>query len=679
MIKDIIEHNVLASPNAEELAILHRYFPSCFTNEGKFDLDLFEAKIKDSVDTTKEGYALNYLGKDYARLVASMDTTTVIVPDEEHNARPENKNSENVYISGDNLDALSHLLKSYTGKIKCIYIDPPYNTGSDDFAYNDKFSFTKEDLVAKLSISEEKASKILDLTKRGSASHSAWLMFMAPRLQLARDLLTEDGVIFISIDDNEQANLKLLCDSVLGEENLLSQIIVQSNKRGQTYKQLAKTHEYLLVYAKSEYSVVNELKKELGSNIKKDSISDFSERELRNRNPKYGRFNRPNLFYPIYVNPNLIDENGYSPVSLERTIEYSIEVLPLNSEQEESCWRWGKEKFEKNVSEDSLYSNVVGRVKSTGEYGIYEKYRKKTYKAKTIWYDDLVVLDEDDDDEVWDETGVITEQGSSELKRYGMEDAFDFPKPSYLIKKVLSIGSDENDICLDFFSGSATTAEAVMSLNAIHGQRKYILVQLPEDIDMKYEKVTSSDKPKVKKIIDFLDTVQRPHTLDEVGQERIVRAAKRIQNENNSEIDYGFKHYTLKDIPKNTLDQMESFSPDAIMDELNLKERFGVPTILTTWLVRDGYGFNARVETIRLDSYTVYACGQHMYFIDEGLSEADVVALVDLFNRAPASVPSTLVMFGYSFLYHNLELVKKNLRSVKIGEDTRKLNIDVRY
>lgn len=246
MIKDIIEQNAQVSPNAEELAILHRYFPSCFTNEGKFDLDLFETRIKDSVETTKEGYALNWLGKDYARMIASMDTTTVIVPDEEHNAKPENKNSENIYISGDNLDALSHLLKSYAGRIKCIYIDPPYNTGSDDFAYNDKFSFTKEDLVAKLSISEEQASKILDLTKRGSASHSAWLMFMAPRLQLAKDLLSEDGVIFISIDDNEQANLKLLCDSVLGEENLLSQIIVQSNKRGQTYKQLAKTHEYLL-------------------------------------------------------------------------------------------------------------------------------------------------------------------------------------------------------------------------------------------------------------------------------------------------------------------------------------------------------------------------------------------------------------------------------------------------
>jgi len=679
MIKDIIQQNSQITPDSNVIAILHHYFPSCFTNEGKFDMDLFESKIKESVDTTKEGYALNFLGKDYARLIASMDTTTVIVPDEEHNSKPENKNSENIYISGDNLDALGHLLKSYTGKIKCIYIDPPYNTGSDDFAYNDKFTFTREELMTKLSISEEHAEKILSLTKRGSASHSAWLMFMTPRLQLAKDLLTDDGLIFISIDDNEQANLKLLCDLIFGEENLLSQIIIQSNKRGQTYKQLAKTHEYLLVYARSESSIVNELKKELSSDTKTDAISEFSERELRNRNPKFGRFNRPNLFYPIYINPNVTDENGYNPISLEQSLEYSIEVTPLNSEREESCWRWGKEKLLKNIGDSSFESNVVGRIKSTGEYGVYEKYRKKTYKAKTIWYDDLVILDDDDDDEVWDETGVITEQGSTELTRYGMGDAFDFPKPSYLIKKILSIGSNEEDICLDFFSGSATTAEAVMDLNAIHGCRKYIMVQLPENLDEKLDKASASDKPKVQRIIDFLDSVNRPHTLDSVGQERICRASKRIKEETNANIDYGFKHYELKEVPQNTLDQMDAFRPEVIVDDLNIKDAFGVPTILATWLVRDGYGFNASIEQIKLDQYTVYSCGQHMYFIDDGLTELDIIELVDLFNRVPSSVPSTLVLFGYSFVYHNLELVKKNLRSVKIGEDTRKLNIDVRY
>ena len=290
-----------------------------------------------------------------------------------------------------------------------------------------------------------------------------------------------------------------------------------------------------------------------------------------------------------------------------------------------------------------------------------------------------MILDDDDDDEVWDETGVITEQGSSELTRYGMGDTFDFPKPSYLIKKILSIGSNEDDICLDFFSGSGTTAEAVMALNAIHGNRKYIMVQLPENLDEKYEKASASDKPKVQRIIDFLDSVKRTHTLDSVGQERICRAAKRIKEETKANIDYGFKHYELKEVPENTLDKMDAFRPDTIVDDLNIKDAFGLSTILTTWLVHDGYGFNAPVKAKKLNDYTVYSCGQHMYFIDDGLTEADVIKLIELFNKEPSFVPSTIVLFGYSFVYHNLELVKKNLRSVKIGEDTRKLNIDVRY
>ena len=177
----------------------------------------------------QEGYELKFLGKSYAKLLASTETTTVIQPNEAHNSLPENASSENIYISGDNLDGLKHLLKSYNGAIKCIYIDPPYNTGSDGFVYAENFNYTKDTLQEKLSVSEEEAERILDLTKRGSASHSAWLMFMYSRLLLARDLLKDDGVIFISIDDNEQANLKLLCDDVFGEENLIAQIVIQSH------------------------------------------------------------------------------------------------------------------------------------------------------------------------------------------------------------------------------------------------------------------------------------------------------------------------------------------------------------------------------------------------------------------------------------------------------------------
>lgn len=355
MIKDIMAANESVAPNRREMDILKEYFPSCFHSDGSFDLSRFQEFLNDKVTVAHEGYELKFLGKNYARLLASVDTTTVIVPDEAHNSKPENANSENVYISGDNLDGLKHLLKSYARKVKCIYIDPPYNTGSDGFVYNDNYNFTVEELSDKLSISEDQAARILDLTKRGSASHSAWLMFMYPRLLLARDLLCSDGVIFISIDDNEQGNLKLLCDDVFGEENFVANIIVQANKRGQTYKQLAKTHEYLFVLTRNVDTCLNELDKGEGAFTKADDIGEFQERELRNRNPKFGRFNRPNLFYPIYANPNIVDKCGYSPVSLEKTPEFCVEILPYNSEGEESCWRWGTNKFlTNNCQENSI-------------------------------------------------------------------------------------------------------------------------------------------------------------------------------------------------------------------------------------------------------------------------------------------------------------------------------------
>jgi adenine-specific DNA-methyltransferase len=680
MIKTTLLNNEAVTSNAQTLEILHTHFPQCFNKEGHFDLDKFKDHVKAEVDVTHEGYDLNFLGKNYAKLLASVDTTTVIQPDVEHNSKPENANSQNLYISGDNLDGLKHLLKSYTGAVKCIYIDPPYNTGSDGFVYNDKFNYSAQELTNKLSISDEQAQKILDLTRRGSASHSAWLTFMYPRLLLARDLLTPDGVIFISIDDNEQANLKLLCDSVFGEENLISQIVVQSNKRGQTYKQLAKTHEYLLVYVQSDNCIINELKKELIGEPKSDSIGEFSERELRNRNPKFGRFNRPNLYYPIYINPYTIDKNGYCPISLTRTLEYNIEVFPLNSEGKESCWRWGTTKLNKNINENTIESNAVGRIKNTGVYGIYEKYRKETFKAKTIWFDDIVISNEDDEeDEIWDETGVITEQGSAELRKYDMGDIFDFPKPTYLVKKVLELGAEMDSICLDFFSGSATLAESVLRLNSNLGNRKFISIQLPENLDDKFKYSSASEKSKVQRVIDFMDTNSYPHTLDYVGFERIKRAAAKIKAETNADIDYGFKHYTLVEPSNDTIDKLELFNPHEIFTDNDTLSLFGKETVLETWLVKDGYGFGAKVEEVMLANYTVWLCGKHLYFIEAGFNENDMVALLDKYQQKSAFSPENIVIFGYSFNFSQTEMLRKNLFVLKDSHKNLKANFDIRY
>ncbi|MCI8382512.1 MAG: site-specific DNA-methyltransferase [Lachnospiraceae bacterium] len=683
MIKEIIAANETVTPNQKEMQILRENFPSCFRTDGSFDMVRFSEFLKDKVDISQEGYELKFLGKNYARMIASLDTETIIVPDDIHNNLPENANSKNVYISGDNLDGLKHLLKSYAGEVKCIYIDPPYNTGTDGFVYNDRFSFTVDDLVEKLSIDEEQAQRILDLTNRGSASHSAWLMFMYPRLQLARNLLAKDGVIFISIDDNEQGNLKLICDDIFGEENFVANIIIQANKRGQTYKQIAKTHEYLFVITRNADTLLNELYKGEGAFSKRDSVGEFEERELRNRNPKFGRFNRPNLFYPIYTNPDLVDECGYCPVSLEKTAEFSVEILPYNSEGEESCWRWGTKKFlTYNCSEDSMMSEVVAKKKSTGLYGCYEKYRKGTYKVKTIWFDDNLVGElADEDDDIWEEAGVITEQGSKELGEYNMGVAFDFPKPTYLIKKIMKIGADTDSLCVDFFSGSATTIEAIMSLNAEDGgTRKIIAIQLPENLDDKYINISKPEKGKVKKVLDFLDSVSRPHTLDQVGIERIARAVNGIREKYpDTTADLGFRHYTLHEVSQTTLDKMESFDNSKFITDTTVYDEFGANTILVTWLVHDNYGFVNDCEMVDLAGYPAYWCSNHLYFIHPGLTEEAIRALIEKYNFEGNFNPQNIILFGYSFNYIELENLKTNIRILQDAEKNLKINLDIRY
>ena len=251
MIKNIRERNESVKPHDFELKKLRAALPGYFDKNGNFMFDRLQDTLQgNDVNLAKEGYELKFLGKSYAKYLTSTETETVIVPDLKHNAEPENRDSENLYIVGDNLDALKHLLGSYAGKVKCIYIDPPYNTGSDGFVYNDDFGFTPSQLVNKIGISEEEAQRVHDL--QGKSSHSAWLTFMYPRLQLAKELLSDDGVIFISIDENEQSNLKILCDEIFGEQNFVSAITVKNNPRGrQSNTSIAPVHDYILnIYRK---------------------------------------------------------------------------------------------------------------------------------------------------------------------------------------------------------------------------------------------------------------------------------------------------------------------------------------------------------------------------------------------------------------------------------------------
>ncbi len=633
MIKSTLQQNEQNAPNAREMEILRRYFPQCFTNEGAFDIDRFKAQIQENVNIAHEGYDLNFLGKNYAKLLSSMDTATIIQPDEVHNSLPENTNSQNIYLSGDNLDGLKHLLKSYAGAVKCIYIDPPYNTGTDGFVYNDNFIFTAEELSAKLSISEEQATKILDLTRRGSASHSAWLTFMACRLQLARDLLTDDGVIFISIDDNEHANLKLLCDSTFGEENFVSEIVWKGKGGGADNKYLMQTFEYILMYAKDkEEFAIGEERKENEVFPKYDEIKKrkYKTQLARKWGANSRRSDRPNLYYSVKA-PD------------------GREVFPMLSATDEGCWRWGQQK----MNEEIKIGNVEFVLTENDGWIVYQKiYEPLEGEFNTRKYSNLL-----------EDVG-NTAQGTKEVKELLGGKIFDFPKPVSLIFRFLQIANlNDEDITLDFFSGSGTTAQAVMQLNAEDdGNRRYVLVQLPEETPENSEARRSGYT-----------------TIDQIGQERIRRAALKIKEETGADIDYGFKHYTLVEPDNNTLDQLENFDPKAMFADETILERFGKSSVLGTWLVSDGYGFGASVESLKLDTYTAYYFNDHLYLIDVDFTEKDLAVLIDKYNENAAFGPKNIVIFGYSFTFTQTEMLRKNTIVLRDGDKNLKINIDVRY
>lgn len=650
MIQQIAKDNEAVTPISREMEGLKEYFPQCFNQQGEFDIDKFREAILPQVDVTREGRSYDFLGKSYARMLSSLDTTTVIRPDTEHNSKPENQNSENIYISGDNLDALHHLTKSYAGQVKCIYIDPPYNTGTDGFVYNDKFKFTAEELEKKLSISPEVAEKTIAMTSGHRASHAAWLTFMMPRLQLARDLLSKEGVIFISIDDNEQAYLKLLCDNIFGEDNCLGTIANVNNPKGRSDdKYLATAHEYLLVYAKNidsaswyGFEPTDEIIRRYN---KVDSDGKkYREIDLRKTGENDLREDRPNLFYYFYYNS--ITGDFYPDELYEEKDGYTI-IRPLREDGKEGNWRWGIDTAKSEIKQ------LIPKFMPTRKiWGVMQKdYLEGRSLIKPT--------------SAWTFKDVNSERGTEEFVNLGFDKRiFPKPKPVGAIKRCISLTSrKDNDIIIDFFSGSATSAQSVFQLNLEDGiKRKFVMVQLQEETDG--------------------NSVARKagyRTIDEIGIERIKRAAKKIKEENPLFAgDLGFKHYTLEEVPENTLDKLETFDPNVILSTDDVLNMFGRDTVLETWLVNDGYGLGAKTEDIVLDKYHATLCGNHLYLTDGDFTEDAMTALVDRYQSDPAFNPDCIVLFGYSFGHNAMDMLEKNKPTINLVKD-KNIIIDVRY
>lgn len=562
--------------------------------DNEINLEELKAVLGLPVDEKVNGYGLNFVGRNFARAKYAQRTEKEL-----HLNTSMSKDidtTQNLVLKGDNLDSLKILKSHYSGKIKCIYIDPPYNTVSDEFVYPDKFDKEEAEVLGLANLSDNDFER-MEFSFKTKKSHNGWLAFMYPRLLLARDLLSKDGVIFISIDDNEQANLKLLCDEIFGEENFETTIIPIVNPGGRDYKQVAITNEYILVYSKSDLSELNELPKECDFQYR-DSNGGYNLRELRNRNPKFNSGNRPNLFYSFYVNP--LSSEKYCSVSLKKDKEFTIEVKPYNSQGRESVWRWSKDKVERNNIKDNLdLTQVVAKQKADGNWNIYEKNRRDTIKVKSVW----------------DDTGMRTENGTRSLRDLFSESYFDHPKALDLVKRCIYIGSGESDIILDFFAGSGTTGQAVMQLNAEdRGNRKFILCQIDEPI--------KKDKLAYK----FCTENNLPPVISSITVERLKRAGEKLRQETEKQNNGTLQEFQkqLPDIGFKVFDSIEA--PRLSVSDTG---EISLPKIFTDTISR----IYNMIFTVGLDEPTqvpeelvkdcVYRIGNHYYISNSAKVSSD--------------------------------------------------------
>ena len=657
--KNIIEENEKITVNTKEIEILKKHFPNCFNKDGEFQMDKFEKRISQEVDVTKEGYELRWLGKNYARLLANVETETMIVDDKEHNDKVENKNSENIYIEGDNIDVLKHLKNAYSEKIKMIYIDPPYNTGSDGFVYKDDRKYTKEDLAELTNITEEEAQRILSFNTKGSNSHSAWLTFMYPRLLTARELLSDDGVIFISIDDNEVSQLKLLCDEVFGEENFVAELPRITKKSGKTTGQIAKNNDYIMIYRSFKNIKIK-------GNILEDE--------------KY--CNKDEYF----------DERGYykvsqtldyNSISYSSSLDYEIEIdgkifipggVDKSSQNERKkanpkndfCWRWSKKLFKYGLEKGFVVIKGNRIYTKTYKNAVIEK-NGDNYKIKQI--DKLKALTS---------LEFIQNKYSNDNSKKNIEsifgrNIFNYSKPLILIEKIITIIDDPNSLILDFFSGSATTAHAVMQLNAEDGgNRKFIMVQIPEEIDPK----------KSKAAYDFcVDELKQEPVITTIGKERIKRAANKIKKENESKLeekplDLGFKLFKTKSIPEKYIERMKDENNELLVTKMLSKEE--LQALLITWKTYDGYPLTKELKTVQFGKYNSYVVDRILYLVNTDFNLENLLEFIKKLDSDGDFVINKIVIFGYHF-NSDILLTIKDMVTTYRNKKSIELDVEVRY
>lgn len=576
----------------QNISKVRSLFPSCVTEarDGNgelkltIDFDLLKQELSDSlVEGPQERYHLNWPGKRNALLTANTPLAKTFRP--LRNSSVNFDTTENLFIEGDNLEALKLLQESYLGRVKMIYIDPPYNTGND-FIYRDDFSETKQSYLQKtVQIDEEKNRLTSNPTSNGRF-HSDWLTMIYSRLKLARNLLSDDGVVFISIDDNEAHNLIKVGNEIFGEENFIAQIAVQLNPRGRNLdKFVAKTHEYILVFVKDalEDTCIYGLEKEgkmVDEYNREDEEGKFRLTGLRNRNQAFNPTTRPKLYYPLYVNP----ENG--GVSTRQDPIFTDEVWPDAPGGIQTCWTWGKDKANKE-------SNLLLAEKAGEEWRVYRKDyllgkdgAVATTLAKSVWIDKEINND----------------YGRKTIKELFGSSVMSFPKSVQLIEKLVKMGTKDGDIILDFFAGSSTTPHAVLNINKSEGSnRKFIAIQLPEVCNEKSDAFKAGFK-----------------TISELSRARISKVCEKNEGSN-----FGFRF--LKIDSSNMTDVFyrpdQANQADMFAQVQNIKEDRSDEDLLFQVLLDWGVGLTLPISKQQISSKDVFFVNA-----DETGEGADLIA-----------------------------------------------------
>lgn len=641
---------------------IQQLFPNCVTErlnkDGKpelaIDFEKLQAELSNEIiGEGEERYQFTWPDKRAANRLANTPTTMTLRPCREESV--DFDHTQNLYIEGDNLDVLKALRETYLGKVKMIYIDPPYNTGND-FVYNDDFAQSRGEFEETSGLFDEEGNQTIDPMQRNTESngrfHTDWLNMIYPRLKVARDLLSDDGVIFISIDDNEVENLKKICNEVFGERNcqgIISYVRKTSGK--QDSSNFMKSTEYIMCYSKSE-------KWECQPIIAGEHVLDrynkvdengnkFRETDLRKTGNADRRVDRPLMYYPFYYNPTNNDLQVRNNEDLQLEQNGYIKILPIKPDGSDGRWRWGIDNAQTHM--EFLVARLMPKYKDQNKYTIYEKdYIDKKGEVRTV-----------KEHTSWDRTEFNSDNAMMEFKKLGFSNQlFPFPKVSALVKHMCYLADTQNSIVLDFFSGSATTAHAVMQLNAEDGgNRKFIMVQLPEKTDEKSEAYKAGYK-----------------NICEIGKERIRRAGKKIKEDNKDKegiekLDTGFR--VLKLDSSNMEDVYytpQEFTMQSLFNENVKADRTGEDLLFQVMLDL-GIELSAKIETQQIAGKTVYLVDDN-YLVacfDRDVTEATITEIAKLhpiyFVMRDASAANDNVIDNFEQLFeaYSKDTVRKIL------------------